>query len=249
MDQAHLCYDLTMNQTESYCHDGITIRRKNLLNNRFYLYTDLDKDQEYNLLIFYHGSRDSAWYQLFETDLIKNIKNTIVVFGQCAGNIEAPSIHPYYKDITFGEIYWEILDKLPGFEEDLLYTQQIIADMKALFKIRKTYSIGHSNGGVHNLLYSLYLPNTFDAIVSHMGGMGYSPFYCLDFSLLQEADSRTPILFYTGDRDIHRIPCKQACTIFRNEGFDQISIYTQKNLSHSYRKESEGYMMDWLSKF
>ena len=37
----------------------------------------------------------------------------------------------------------------------------------------------------------------------------------LNFSLMREDDIRTPILFYTGENDLHKIPCELALNIFK----------------------------------
>ena len=52
--------------------DGIV--KETILNDRYYLYTTPKNTEiEYDMILYYHGSRDIAWTQVLEyTDLLKN---------------------------------------------------------------------------------------------------------------------------------------------------------------------------------
>jgi hypothetical protein len=89
------------------------------------------------------------------------------------------------------------------------------------------------------------MPNTFTKIVSHMGGIGYDPYFYLNFNILKDTDRKTPILFYTGENDIHRKPCEAAYEIFTGENF-AADIYIEPNISHLYLNTCEAYILDWL---
>jgi predicted esterase len=224
------------------------IMRVNILKNRYYLHTIPNYTNKNDLILFYHGSRDIAWTQALEyTNLVNKAKenNYIVVYGQSSGIINKPIIHKYYGYASFGELYWEIRDNNEQFEEDLLYTELIIDMMKRKCDINNIYFIGHSNGGVFALLLALYMPNTFTKIVSHMGGIGYDPYFYLNFNILKDTDRKTPILFYTGENDIHRKPCEAAYEIFTGENF-AADIYIEPNISHLYLNTCEAYILDWL---
>ena len=227
------------------------IIKENIFENRYYLHTSPipNHTNKNDLILFYHGSRDIAWTQVLEytnfVDIAKS-NNYIVAFGQSSGIINKPEIHPYYGDASFGELYWEIRDTYPQFDEDLAYTENIISNIKSKYEINNIYFIGHSNGGVFALLLALYMPNTFTKIVSHMGGIGYDPAFYLDFSLLKNTDNKTPILFYTGENDIHQKPCEFAREIFLGENFPIVDIYIEKNIGHEYLSTCEPYILDWL---
>jgi len=223
------------------------IIKKNILDQRYYLHTiptQIDND----LILFYHGSRDIAWTQILEYTNLANLtnKNYITAFGQSSGTINKPVIHPDYKYASFGELYWEIRNTVLQFEEDLLYTKTIISEITSQYKINNIYFIGHSNGGVFALLLALYMPNVFTGIVSHMGGIGFDPFFYLDFNILKDTDNRTPLLFYTGENDIHKKPCEAARDIFLGENFTKVDIYVEKNIGHEYLASCEPYMLDWF---
>lgn len=75
--------------------------------------------------------------------------------------------------------------------DDIEYTNNIID----YFKAQNIYYIGHSNGGIFSSLLSVYLPNTFKAMVNHKGGLCYDTEMYIDFDKLQDSDRRIPILF------------------------------------------------------
>lgn len=235
------------------------IRRVNLdsLPHRFFVFTlpwpesthvssPLQSDDPYDLLIFFHGSRGNAYHQLMLTNLSSYLPQGIItVYGQCSGEMMEPYVHPSYGGIAYGEIYWEIRDTDSQFLEDVSYTREIIQYMRDHYQIRRIFSIGHSNGGVFNIQLALHLPNIFTGIVSHQGGIGYDPRYYLDFSVMNEDDHKTPILFYTGTDDIHKEPCIWAADIFRDAGFS-VEIFIEKDLKHRYEATSEPFMINWL---
>lgn len=224
--------------------DGI--KKEVILNDRYYLYNIPDNNLQHDLILFYHGSRDTAWTQVLEhVGLLKN-KNYIIAFGQSSGVVEKPTIHKHYGYASFGELFWEIDDLSPQFDEDLLYTKAIVNDIKTQYDIKNVYFIGHSNGGVFALLLALYTPNMFNGIVSHMGGIGYDPSFYLNFKLLKETDNKTPILFYTGENDIHKFPCESARNIFLGEDFPKIDIFVEKDIKHEYISTCEAYILNWF---
>jgi predicted esterase len=226
--------------------DGII--KEIILNDRYYLHT-VPKvlNSEIDMILFYHGSRDIAWTQILEyTNLLSISNNYVVAFGQCSGTIQKPEIHPHYGYASFGEIFWEIRHAHSQLEEDLLYTRAIIADMKDQYKIRNLYFIGHSNGGVFGLLLALYIPNMFTGIVSHMGGIGYDPDLYLNFELLGTNDKKTPLLFYTGEKDLHREACEAAKRIFLSKGFSVVDMFIENEIGHEYLSTCEPYILNWF---
>lgn len=172
----------------------------------------------------------------------------MIAFGQARGKQIHPYKHEVYNNISHGELYFEIRDNTSGFHEDIKYTNDVIEDLKLNYDIdnKKIYFVGHSNGGVFGCLLSIYLPNTFKGIISHMGGIGYDPHFYLDFSKLNDTDNKTPILFYTGDQDIHNYPCKAAYNIFKSEDFPIVDIKVISNLDHTYCYNCEIYMLNWF---
>jgi hypothetical protein len=153
-----------------------------------YINNNIDYTKEINLFLFCHGSRDIAMNCIMSsTSLISTFgsdKNYIVVFGQCDGVIQEPYIHKFFGKIAFGEIYWKITG-VQNKEIDIEYINQIVKYIDNNYKINKKIIMGHSNGGVFCLLMAIYLPNTFDAIISHQGGIGFDPLFCLDFDLIE----------------------------------------------------------------
>ncbi len=216
-----------------------------------------------NLLVYYHGSRDIALdCALNSTDLINNFGNESwhIVFGQCSGVIEQPYIHENYNHVAYGEIYWKI-NQIENLTDDIDYTKQLIEYMDTNYKINKKVFIGHSNGGVFGMLLPIYFskkPNFFDIIVSHQGGLGFDPYFRLDFHLLHEteilngellplwSDLKPKILLYTGEHDIHKSVCEQAYNIFNNENY-YVKIIIVKDLKHSYKKECEITIKKWIN--
>lgn len=118
--------------------------------------------------------------------------------------------------------------------------------MNENYNINNVFFIGHSNGGVFALLLSLYIPNMFKGIVSHCGGVGYDPSFYLDFKLLKPTDNKTPLLFYTGENDIHRFPCEAAVNIFLGEDFPIVDIFVEKDIKHEYKSNCEAYILNWF---
>jgi len=205
------------------------------------------------VLLFYHGSRGTGWMSALEyTRWIEYAQQNklLIVFGQAQGEQLYPHKHPHYNDqITHGELYFEIRDNTTGFHEDIEYTQQILEDVKLNYHIdnKRVYFVGHSNGGVFGCLLTIYLPNTFRGIVSHMGGIGHDPHFYLDFPKLSNTDNKTPILFYTGEYDVHKFPCEVAYNIFKSEDFPIVDIYIEPNLDHTYCYNCEPYILNWLN--
>lgn len=210
----------------------------------------ISSKKTYGLLLFYHGSRDIAWVNaLTYTSLATYAKeyNLCVVFGQATGEVRKPEIHPKYCDASFGDIYWEIREDRPQFHKDIKYTQDVIVDMSSRYSIDKEriYFIGHSNGGVFGMILALHLPDTFRKIVSHVGGIGWDPRFYLDF-LIVEGKRKTPVLFYTGEHDIHLKPCQAGFQILQTEGFP-VEIHVESGIGHVYLKACEKYLLDWLT--
>lgn len=240
--------DLYKDVSTLYQHENVT---RFDLGDRYYLCaTPVNPQKIYGLLVFYHGSRDIAWTNALEYTKLVNYAeeyNVIIIFGQASGKIKAPTIHPHYHDASFGEIYWEIREDKPQFVKDIEYTQNIIDNMLSKYKIdqERIYFLGHSNGGVFAMLLALHLPNTFQKIVSHMGGIGFDPRFYLDFSKV-DGKRKTPVLFYTASHDIHLNPCKAGQQLLLGEGFPIVDLYVEDNIGHIYLDTCEKYILDWL---
>jgi predicted esterase len=246
LSKAVTSYNLTVNNVMEY--DGY--KRRNLEDDRFYIYNKKKESAEYDVLIFYHGSRDLAWEQVHETGLLElEFTNpTIVIFGQCSGVSKYPCFHKDYHNIEFGEIYWEIRDQDEQFTKDLNYTKNVIADIKTLYRINNIFHVGHSNGGVFNLQLAIHMPTVFTCLVSHNGGLGFDFQYYLDFVLISDVEYKVPILFITGEFDVHKLPCQQAKLLFENEGFDDIQYIEHPNTLHFYCKSHEDNMLTFINK-
>jgi predicted esterase len=227
------------------------IIKETVLDDRYYLHTvPKDTNDVVDMILFYHGSRDIAWTQIIEyTNLLSIGEKYVVAFGQSSGAIQKPQIDPYYGYASFGEIFWEIRHGYSQLDQDIFYTRAIIGDMKEQYKIRNIYFIGHSNGGIFGLLLALYTPNMFTAIVSHMGGIGFDPELYLNFKLLGVDDKKTPLLFYTGEADLHKDTCESARKIFISEGFPIVDIYVEYGIGHKYLSTCEPYILNWLESF
>jgi len=226
------------------------IIKETILNDRYYLHTaPKNPNVALDMILFYHGSRDIAWTQVLEyTNLLSIGEKYVVAFGQSSGTIQKPELHPYYGYASFGEIFWEIRHAHPQLEEDIFYTRAIVGDMKEQYNIKNVYFIGHSNGGVFGLMLALYTPNLFTAIVSHMGGIGYDPGLYLNFKLLELSDQKTPLLFYTGEADLHKEACESATKIFLNKGFS-VTMFVEDKIGHEYLPSCEPYLLDWFRSF
>ena len=229
---------------------GKVIRRNIRVDNhdRYYLILEPELvDENTGLLIYYHGSRDDAWMNaLYTTRYIEYaIKaNLIIVFGQAKGERELPHIDKYYGSVSHGNLYWEIRDNAPQFTNDLHYTEKILLDVS--HNNNRVYFIGHSNGGVFACLVAIYLSEIFTAIVSHMGGIGYDPHFYLDF---KDTKTKVPLLFYTGEHDIHKFPCQAARDIFITEDYPVVDILIERNIGHQYKYTCESFIMEWLCNF
>jgi len=227
--------------------DGIV--KETLFNDRYYLHTTPTNDTPHDLIVFYHGSRCTAWTQVLEYTNLRNLCSVkskyLVAFGQASGIVSKPTIHPHFGYATFGEIFWEIRHGHPQLTEDIMYTRALVGDMKDQYQINNVYFIGHSNGGVFALLLTLYVPNLFTAIVSHMGGLGFDPDLYLNFGLMRYDDIKPPILFYTGENDLHKVPCEMARDIFSQEGF-RVDFIVAKGVRHEYLQSCEQPILDWL---
>ena len=230
--------------TSSISLHGIT--KETILNDRYYLHTSPKNPNDVvDMILFYHGSRDIAWTQILEYTNLSNGKY-VVAYGQCSGKIQTPVIDPHYGYASFGEIFWEIRHAHLQLDEDLFYTRAVVGDMKEQYNIRNVYFIGHSNGGVFGLLLALYTPNMFAAIVSHMGGLGYDFDLYLDFGLLEADDRRTPLLFYSGENDLHRAACESARKIFLSEGYPIVDMFVEDGVGHEYLSTCEAYILNWF---
>lgn len=227
------------------------IIKKIFIENRyFYIYTNnnINYDKKINLFIFCHGSRDIAMNCILTTtNLISTFgsnENWIVVFGQCDGEIQEPTIHNHFKKIGFGELYWKITS-IQNKQQDIEYIKQIVEFMETKYKLNKKVIMGHSNGGVFCLLMAIYLPNIFDAIISHQGGIGWDPYFTLDFDLIVNNTKKPKLLFYTGTLDGHKSPCEIAHNIFIAEKYYSEIIIIEK-LEHNYEVKCENIIKNWI---
>jgi hypothetical protein len=208
----------------------------------------IDHTKQINLLVFYHGSRDIAMNCILSsTSLIKTFGNDndwLVAFGQCDGKIQEPYIHSGYGKIAYGEIYWGITD-IQNKQKDIKYTRKLVEYIQNNYNINKKVMMGHSNGGVFSLLMPIHLPNLFDMIISHQGGMGFDPYFGLDFDLVKINDNKPKLLFYTGTLDMHKNVCKIAHDVFLAEKYDS-SIIIIDGLNHNYKNECEIIIKKWI---
>jgi predicted esterase len=223
------------------------IIKETVLNDRYYLHTaPKNANDVVDMILFYHGSRDIAWSQILDHTNLQSMEGYVVAYGQCSGSPQKPEIHPDFGYASFGEIFWEIRHAHSQLEEDVFYTRAIIGDMKQQYNIRNVYFIGHSNGGVFGLLLALYTPNMFTAIVSHAAGIGYDPDLYLNFKMLKVDDKKTPLLFYTGEHDLHKEACESARTIFLSENFPVVDIFIENGMGHEYLSTCEAYILEWI---
>jgi predicted esterase len=243
-------------ETNDYILNNGIVKKIFIKDRYFYIYhnNNINYYKELNLFLFCHGSRDIAMNCILNsTSLISTFgsdSNYIVVFGQCDGCIQEPYIHKLFKKIAFGEIYWGITG-VQNKETDIDYIKKIINYVENCYKINKKIIMGHSNGGVFCLLMAIYLPNVFDIIVSHQGGMGFDPLFGLDFHLIEEKEEKynnikkPKLLFYTGSLDGHKEVCQLANDIFLAEKYDS-EIIIIENLDHNYKKECEPIIKKWI---
>jgi poly(3-hydroxybutyrate) depolymerase len=196
-----------------------------------------------------------------------------------------PYLCPVWGHVAHGELYWEIRDAFATFHDDLHYLcaivsdvhDQLIAERVARIDLRRVYLMGHSNGGVFSLLALLYLPGLFRAVCSHMGGIGWDPYFYLPFEIFSQEESeeiedfgmrkrytapktdtigcgfangrtfKSPLLLVTGDRDVHRQPCQAARDIFETEGW-HVDYHEQVDTQHHYNHSVEELVWDWFLK-
>lgn len=189
--------------------------------------------EESKSIIFYHGSRSTAYEMVFiTTNLLENFEGNII-FGQAYSDtpVLEPYIHPKFKDISFGDFYFEIRDYLPQFTVDLEYTKYLIDYLNNSSNIN---FIGHSNGGIFGLLLAVHIkPGLLNSITSHMGGIGWDSNYFLDFSLIDQYDKLPKIIIYTGEYDEYKEPSEQARDIFMNYDF-AVDFYVEPKSKHEY---------------
>jgi poly(3-hydroxybutyrate) depolymerase len=111
------------------------------------------------LLLFYHGSRGTGWMSALKyTRWIEYARQykLLIVFGQAHGEQVYPHKHKYYDQVTHSELYFEIRDTVPGFNDDIQYTKDVIEAIKSSNNIDndRIYFVGHSNGGVFLMFVS-----------------------------------------------------------------------------------------------
>jgi hypothetical protein len=198
-------------------------------------------------ILFFHGSRDLNWdTALLSTNMINNKFITVYLQGNNQGKyeLEEPHIceHGY---ISYGQNYFEIRDFTDNFYEDIEYVKLVKQDIILKYNMTDFYAVGHSNGGVFLCLFPIFLPNEFISLVSHQGGVGWDEWFNIPFDKLDHNSRKPSIYFYTGDEDIHKIPCIQAHQIFINEGFDT-KIYIEENLKHTWEKKCEDNIFEYL---
>merc|ERR1711976_311516 len=204
------------------------------------------------LIVYLHGSRGNAMYCALERTRWIERSDCFVVFGQAEGTNLSENrfveIDRRWKRATlsFGEKYWEIRDTFDQFKRDIAYLDELVAICLKEYPIdpNTVFLLGHSNGGVFSCLVPLYLPNRFTRICSHHGGIGWDPNFYLDFTK-SDQQRRTPMLFLTGDQDVHRSPCEAANQIFTDEGFDS-ELVVRKNTSHGYNWTEENFIFHWF---
>lgn len=226
-----------------------TLKRKNIvIDNHKRHYIIFLPDNPTGILVYYHGSRGNAWMSaLNETKWIEHAhaqkEQLIIVYGQAEGKIEEPHIHPHYGGVSYGELYWEVRNNTEQFDNDIKYTREIIS--REASGLNRKYFVGHSNGGVFGCLVAIFLSDIFTGVISHMGGIGYDPHFYLDFS---RDHNKIPILFYTGEHDIHKFPSEAAQSIFLGEDYTIADIYIEPNIGHEYCPSSELFILDWIKK-
>lgn len=226
------------------------------------------------ILFYYHGSRTIALADaLVDTNLLRSTEskgnNIIIFFGQSSGRIQPPTVHPKYKDTTYGDLYWG-LHESQSVDKDIEYTRLAYELMRSMFShIDDYYFWGYSNGGVFALLVAVYFIDVscgcgccFKGIVSYNGGIGFDDAFVIPFDLLEESQQKcsssdqiqkTRILFYTSDKDVHRSVCEQGHELFKNMGYD--STFMLSRLSdchqgskdgHAFCPDDEPIILDWI---
>lgn len=199
-------------------------------------------------ILFFHGSQDLNWdVALMSTNMLSDDFITVYLQGNNQGTASVcePHLHSAYGWISYGENYFEIRDCAPNFQDDLDYVRKVKEFLQTKYGFTDFYAVGHSNGGVFVTLFPIYMPDDFVAIVSHQGGIGWDEWFNLPFEKINEETRKTPIYFYTGTEDIHKIPCIQAHQLFTNEGFDS-KIYIEEGGRHMWDKKCENNIYEYL---
>jgi len=250
-------YELEINNIDMIEFDNFIIKKYNILvdnNIRSYL-IKIPKKYDYTkitkCILFFHGSRDLHWdVALISTNMLHEQFITVYLQGNNQGKfeLEMPHLHYLYKYVSYGENFFEIRDFADNFQNDLNYVKIVKNDLIEKYNFIDFYAIGHSNGGVFITLFPIYLPNEFKALVSHQGGFGWDEWFNIPFNKINNEDNKTPIYFYTGTEDVHKIPCIQAHQLFINEGFDS-TIYIEDGLKHTWKKYCEKNIFDYLLKY
>ncbi len=250
-------YNLEKNNIQIYECNNFTIKKYYVtINNkqRSYLIKipkKYDISTINNCIMFFHGSRDLHWHvALLSTNMMSDKFITIYLQGTNQGifDLEEPHIHKHYKYITYGENFFEIRDFANNFNEDIEYVKSVKNDVIIKYNFTNFYAVGHSNGGVFICLFPIYLSNEFKALVSHQGGIGFDEWFYIPFEKTNLIIKKTPIYFYTGTNDIHKIPCIEAYNIFLNEGFDS-QLYIENGLNHNWNKNCEDNIFSYLLKY
>jgi predicted esterase len=258
LDISKMIYKLEIDDVRLFeCNDFIVYKHYVRLENqkqRSYLVKISKKHANEKIskcIFFFHGSRDLHWdTALLSTNMLSDEFITIYLQGNNQGsfNLEEPHVHKNYGYITYGENFFEIRDFADNFYEDLEYIKLVKKDTIEKYNFTKFYAVGHSNGGVFVCLFPVYLPNEFNALVSHQGGFGYDKWFNIPFEKMDETIKKPPIYFYTGSKDIHKIPCIQANQLFTNEGFDS-RIFIEDGLKHTWKKYHEDNIYNYLLEF
>lgn len=252
-----LIYELEINNIEMIEFENFIIKKYNILignKMRSYLVkipTKCDVSQISKCILFFHGSRDLHWdVALISTNMIHEQFITVYLQGNNQGNfeLESPHLHEHYKYVSYGENFFEIRDFTENFYEDLNYVKCVKNDLILKYNFTNFYAIGHSNGGVFVTLFPIYLPNEFKALVSHQGGIGWDEWFNIPFEKIKNEDTKTPIYFYSGTDDVHKIPCIQAHKLFINEEFNS-EIYIEDGLNHTWNKSCENNLYNYLLKY
>lgn len=201
--------------------------------------------------LFFHGSRDLHWdVALISTNMLNDNFLTVYLQGNNQGSfeLEMPHLHKFYNYVSYGENFFEIRDYVSNFNEDIEYVKLVKNTIIETYQIKNFNAVGHSNGGVFVCLFPVYLPNEFNKIVSHQGGMGWDEYFNIPFEKLDEYNKRNEkMYFYTGSEDIHKVPCIQAHNIFTNEGYKSV-LYIEPNLKHTWNKSCENKIFEYLNK-
>lgn len=241
--------DIRTFETENWIITKRTVRMPNSKIRSYLIKIPKHSNTQYfkKCIMFFHGSRDLHWdVALVSTNMIYDkYKDYITVYLQGELNLTKPKIHEQYNYITYGENFYEIRYWLPQFDEDLEYMQLVRDDLMTGWDFEKFYAIGHSNGGVFLCLIPVFLPNFFEKIISHQGGIGWDEFFSIPFEKFVEGSRHTPIYFYTGTEDVHKIPCIQAHQIFTNEGFPS-TLWIEEGLGHKWNIECEEHLFEYL---